>query len=100
MKCRGTKKKLVTFISSFSNSWGIQRMGEMIAIVLAATVIVCEAGSTCIVVDHQNPTERAMEDFRLQQERIRPKETELEKAQKRFKEDQERLRCANHPDQC
>jgi hypothetical protein len=75
-------------------------MGEMITIVLAAAVIVCEAGSTCIVQERQNPTEKAMQDFHLQQERIRPKETELEKAQQIFKEDQERLRCANHPDQC
>ena len=72
----------------------------MIQLVLAA-VIVCQAGSTCIVAAPEpNPTEKAMQDFRLQQERIRPKETELEKAQKRFKEDQDRLRCANHPDQC
>lgn len=74
----------------------------MIGIVLAAAVIVCVAGSTCIITPStgQNPTEKAMQDFRLEQERIRPKETELEKAQRIFREDQERLRCANHPDQC
>jgi len=72
----------------------------MIPIVLAATIIVCQPGSTCIIPEHQNPTEKAMEDFRLQQERIRPKETEQEKAQRIFKDDQDRLRCANHPDQC
>ena len=72
----------------------------MIPIILAATII-CQTGSTCIVMAPElNPTEKAMQDFRLQQERIRPKETELEKAQKRFQEDQDRLRCANHPDQC
>ena len=77
----------------------------MIAVILAAAVIVCQAGagSTCIVTaptKELNPTEKAMEDFRLQQERIRPKETEQEKAQRIFKDDQDRLRCANHPDQC
>lgn len=73
----------------------------MIPLVLVATII-CQAGSTCIVpsTPELNPTEKAMQDFRLEQERIRPKETELEKANKRFKEDQHRLLCANHPDQC
>lgn len=69
----------------------------MIPLVIAAAVIVCETGSTCIVQERLNPTEKARQDFLLQQERIRPKETELEKAQKRFKEDQERLRYPNHP---
>src|SRR5436190_204250 len=41
----------------------------MIPLVLAA-VIVCQAGSTCIVTAPElNPTEKAMQDFRLEQER-------------------------------
>lgn len=73
----------------------------MIPIILAATII-CQAGSTCIVGSSQglNPTEKAMQDFRAEQERIRPKVSEQEKANQRFKEDQQRLLCANHPDQC
>lgn len=74
----------------------------MHAIILAATII-CQAGSTCIVPQGSsglNPTEKAMQDFRAEQQRIQPKVSEQEKAQQRFKEDQQRLLCANHPDQC
>jgi hypothetical protein len=71
---------------------------DMIALVFAA-ILLCQ-DCTIVIPPRENPTEKAMREFRERQDRIRPAESELQKAQRRFQEDQQRLLCANHPEQC
>lgn len=71
----------------------------MLAALILAAQLSCQ-DCTIIIRPGENLTEKSQREFQERQIRIRPTESELDKANRRFEKDQQRLLCANHPDQC